>query len=533
MKMKKYIILSSLVVAFTLGLSSCAKFLDELPDNRTELNPDNVSKILLSAYPTTAICEIAEMSSDNADAYPNNFSAFNRLQEDLYKWEDSSERDEDSPSAMWESCYIAIAACNQALAAIEAAGDPASLEPVKGEALVCRAYAHFLLANVFCKAYGTTAKTDLGIPYMKDIETTVSPTYERGTLEDVYKNIEADLLGGMNLISDNVYSIPKYHFTKKAAYAFAARFYLYYVRPDKSNYDQVIKYADRALGNNPSTVVRDWASLGALDLNKDVQPNTYVDAANNANLLLVSTNSYWGFICDPYSSGERYAHGPHVAIETCRSNGPWGNYTEDKASSIYYMFPFSNSSSLPTKIMLRKVAEYQEVVDPVAGTINGHIINAAFTTDETLLCRAEAYIMKGAGFYSQALADLNVWQSAYTRSKTPLTVAAINSYYGGLAYYKPLQPTVKKELHPDFAITDATQENMIHCVLHARRVTTLHEGLRWSDIKRYGIVVYRRFISNTGLISITDELKVDDARRAIQIPSDVIAAGMKPNPRNK
>ena len=81
--MKKYIILASIATAFIFGLSSCSDFLDELPDNRTELTPDNVSKILLAAYPTTAICEMAEMASDNTDAYPNNFSAFNRLQEDL------------------------------------------------------------------------------------------------------------------------------------------------------------------------------------------------------------------------------------------------------------------------------------------------------------------------------------------------------------------------------------------------------------------------------------------------------------------
>lgn len=531
--MKKYILLASFATVFMFSLSSCSGFLDELPDNRTELTPDNVDKVLLSAYPTTAICEIAEMSSDNTDAYPNNFSAFDRLQEDLYKWEDSSERNEDSPHAMWESCYIAIAACNQALQAIEKAGNPASLKPVKGEALVCRAYAHFLLANVFCKPYSTTAKTDLGVPYMKDLESTVLPSYDRGTLEDVYKNIETDLLGGMDLISDNVYSVPKYHFTRKAAYAFAARFYLYYVQPDKSNYDEVIKFADKVLGSNASTAVRDWAALGILDLNGDVAPNAYVDASNNANLLLVSANSYWGFLCAPYGIGERYAHGPQVAVETCRSNGPWGNYSANKETSIYYLYPWSNSSALPTKIVIQKVAEYQEVVDPVAGTINGHIINAAFTTDETLLCRAEAYIMKGAGFYQQAMSDLNVWQTAYTRATTPLTVDAVNAYYGSMPYYKPLEPTVKKELHPDFIIENQTQENLIHCVLHARRVTTLHEGLRWLDIKRYGIVVYRRFISSTGKISVSDELKADDLRHAIQIPSDVILAGMKPNPRNK
>lgn len=529
--MKKHIILTSLITAFAWGLSSCADFLDETPDNRTELNPQNVSKILVAAYPTTAICEIGEVSSDNTDAYPDNFTS-DRLLEDLYRWESTAEQGQDSPAALWESCYMAISNCNRALKVVEEAGNPASLSAVKGEALVCRAYAHFLLANVFCKAYSTTAKNDLGIPYMKEIETTVGPHYERGNLEDVYKNIEADLVAGIGLISDNVYSVPKYHFTKKAAYAFAARFYLYYVQPDKSNYDKVIEYADKVLGSNPSTVMRDWEALGALDSDKDIFPNTYVDADNNANLLLVSAESYWGYMVDPYSLGERYAHGPLAAVETCRSSGPWGKYSESKDNNIYHMFPWSNSNALPTKVMLRKVAEYKEVVDPVAGTINGHIINAAFTTDETLLCRAEAYIMKGAGFYAQAVSDLNVWQFSYTRATAPLTVDAINAYYGSMPYYKPLEPTVKKELHPDFSIADPMQENLIHCVLHARRILTLHEGLRWFDIKRYGIVAYRRFVSNSGLVSVTDELKTDDLRRAIQIPSDVISAGMQPNPRN-
>lgn len=140
--MKKYILFISIVTAFSIGLTSCSHFLDELPDNRTELNSGNVSKILVSAYPTTAICEIAEVSSDNVDAYPNNFTS-DRLLEDLYKWESTSEQDQDSPAALWESCYISIAACNQALAMIEKAGEPASLSAAKGEALVCRAYAHF------------------------------------------------------------------------------------------------------------------------------------------------------------------------------------------------------------------------------------------------------------------------------------------------------------------------------------------------------------------------------------------------------
>lgn len=417
---------------------------------------------------------------------------------------------------------------------IDRAGNPASLNTERGEALVCRAYCHFLLANVFCRAYSSVTKDDLGIPYMTEVETTVSPSYDRGTLEEVYRNIEADLTEGIALIADDSYAVPKYHFTRNAANAFAARFYLYYVQPDMSNFDKVIDYANKVLGTNASASLRDWKSLGALDLNGNVEPDAYVSVANNANLLLVSAHSYWGYVHAPYGIGERYAHGPLAALETCRSNGPWGNYSGNKEQSIYYMYPWSNSSALPTKVMLQKVAQYREILDPVAGTGYGHIVNAAFTTDETLLCRAEAYVMKGASGYEKAVDDLNAWQSAYTRSTTPLTLESIHQYYSALPYYQPLEPTVKKELHPaDFAFADKKQESLIHCVLHARRVTTLHEGLRWQDIKRYGIVIYRRFIHSDGTITITDVLETDDLRRAIQLPCDVIAAGMKPNPRNK
>ena len=60
-------------------------------------------------------------------------------------------------------------------------------------------------------------------------------------------------------------------------------------------------------------------------------------------------------------------------------------------------------------------------------------------------------------------------------------------------FYTPFtQQTPKKQLAPDFTIEEGMQENILHCILHIRRVTTLHEGMRWPDIKRYGIMIYRR-----------------------------------------
>lgn len=527
MKNKFAYILSGLLGASVM-FSGCDSFLDEMPDNRTELTAENVSQLLLGAYPTTSIAEMYEMYSDNTDAYPNKYSAFNRLQEDLYKWEDSSQKEQDSPYNLWESCYMSIAVCNQVLQVIAEAGDPANLSAAKGEALVCRAYNHFLLAATFCKAYSPNASHDLGIPYVTEVENTVNPQYKRGTLEKTYQLIEEDLLSGLPLIDETLYTVPKYHFNKKAAHAFAARFYLNYMQADFSNCDKVIDYATRVLGDNPALMLRDWQSLGKLSVNGQIQPNAYVEVTNDANLMLQSSPSYWGFVHSIYGYGERYAHGPVVSTETNRSVGPWGKYAAG-ADNIYYMPIWSNSSALPTKIITMKVAQYMQITDAVAQTGYGYQVSAVFTTDELLLARAEAYALKKN--YDMALRDLSYWQAAYTKNKQPLTTYIVNDFYTPIPYSTALQGTVKKELRPWFGIETGTQENVLHAILHAHRILTLHEGWRWLDIKRYGIPVYRRLISSDGTITVTDKMDENDQRRAMQIPSDVISAGVEANPR--
>lgn len=526
----KYILLVAMLGS-AIGFTSCSDFLDEMPDQRTEVTPENAGYLLVTAYPGCIPMEIFEMYSDNSDAYPNRYASMDRLQDDLYKWEDTSQNETDSPASVWEGCYKAIATANQVLNMIGELENPSDLDAVKGEALLCRAYNHFILATVFCKAYSATAASDLGVPYMKTLETTVSPEYDRGTLKELYENIEKDLIAGIPLIDDSRYSVPKYHFTRNAANAFAARFYLNYTQADLSNYDKVIEHANAVLGDNPSVMLRDWETLGSLSLNGEIQPNEYVDVNNNANLLLISFHSYWGYISGPYGLGERYAHGPDVSYETNRSNGPWGNFSSSPSQTVYKVGVWSNSSGLPTKVISMKVAQYKEYVDIVAGIINGYCVNAAFTTDELLLARAEAYVAKKD--YGNALKDLNSWMAAYTYQTKPLTEESVNAFYDAIDYYTPTEPTVKKELHPEFTIEPGTQENLFHAVLQARRITTLHEGLRWLDIKRFGITVYRRYMRDDGGIDVTDKMEAGDLRRAIQLPSDVISAGLKPNPRNK
>lgn len=524
---KKFTILL-FTVASALFNVSCDSYLDESPDNRTELDSeDKIARILVSAYPTNSPDLFLEHMSDNTDEnIGTGYESFNRFQDQAYAWEDITEKDNESPERTWSASYMAITNANQALAAIEALGNPESLSPYRGEALLCRAYAHFVLVNVFCLPYNeTTSKTDMGIPYMEEAETILNPKYERGNVAEVYEKIEKDIEEGLPLIVDNAYIVPKYHFNRQAAYAFATRFYLFYRK-----YDKVIQFANTVLGSNPASILRNWEEMGTMTRNNDILSEFYVKVDNKANLLMATGYSRMGTVYGTWVSGTKYRHHPYTSTtEMATANAPWGTYS----SSLCYVSPFSfNTPGSYRLVELPRYPRLVEYTDPIAQTGYHRSIHVFFTTDETLLCRAEAYVMKGD--YTSALADMNLWVNARFRpisARRTLTEELINRYYDNMAYHQPLTPTIKKELNPSFTVTPGQQENFIHCILQMRRLENYSTGLRWYDTNRYGIVIYRRAIDNNNIITVTDKMDVDDPRRAIQLPADVISAGMTPNPR--
>src|SRR5699024_9894815 len=71
-------------------------------------------------------------------------------------------------------------------------GDKMLLEQLKAEAYVLRAYMHFLLVNMYAKAYDPgTASTDGGIPYVTDVN--FEEVNVKKTVKEVYDNMLADL----------------------------------------------------------------------------------------------------------------------------------------------------------------------------------------------------------------------------------------------------------------------------------------------------------------------------------------------------
>lgn len=549
--MKRNIIYCLSGLAAVMTFASCSDFLDQNPDLRTTLDSeDKIANILVSAYVSGSgsYQVVAELSSDNVcdRGITKNYS---QLLEDIYEWSDNVTTGNDSPRNIWSANYSCIANANQALSAIEDMGGPVttSLKASKGEALLCRAYAHFVLANLFCMPYNPdTADQYLGIPYMDHAETDLNPQYDRGTLKEVYEKIGKDIEEGIPLIDDTSYSVPKYHFNYKAACCFASRYYLFI-----HDWDNAIKYASMALTSNPTSLMRDYDAIAAIP-NSSSRHQAYVQSSSSANFLVQAATSTSGTLFGWYSTGGRYAHGKlQGTYETVapKYGGPWGTGVQFKVGHTVL--------STSGKYILPRIWYTFQYTDPVAGTGYSKGVSVLFTTEEALLNRAEAYVMKmqeDPSAVESALADMNMYASnLFSSGFTPMTEESIikwatetykdysQLYVGKTSDTSPQTLNPKKELFaaPYNALEKGgPQESMLQAVLFLRRYQFLHEGMRWFDTRRFGITVYRYTLDEDDetVLQITDKISDEngtpDPRRALQLPSDVIAAGLTPNPRN-
>lgn len=481
---KQRIILS--VIVGLLVFTSCRKYLEQVPDSTwTDLStPEKVTRLLGTAYPKSSYITFCEAMSDNvAD---KGVGQTERVNEDPFLFQDVRNDKEDSPEAYWMACYKAIAATNLALEACDKAGNTEVYRRQRGEALVARAYAHFMLVTFFSKFYdAATAASDPGIPYVTVPETVVFKQYERKTVAYVYEMIEKDLLEGLPLISDDAYTVPRYHFNRAAAYAFATRFYLF-----KKDYEKVLSYANQVFPNNDiATNMRPWNTTYA-SMSPEQLWNQYTLATENANLLLAETASLYGRYGGRYRYGLDYAH--EINILTYNVTG--GRY-------VYPVYYYGNQDYFVPKLSeyFVKASVNAEIGDP-------YVMTPLFTTEEVLFNRAEANVYLGNN--NAVLQDLNLFASKrisqYNSSTHILTVNKIRNYYG---------------------ISDV-KTALIQTILDFKRAEFIQEGMRWFDLQRYKMPVTHYTVTGQTLV-----LTADDKRRVLQIPQSATNSGIALNPR--
>lgn len=534
MKIKNIIYKGSLMLASVAILASCSDQLDTLPDNRTTLDtPKKIAGLLVTAYPDRTPTLFNEWMSDNTDYMGAQNSQGNRGGDQYFFWQEQTEGGNDSPEQVWMLYYEGVYKANEALAAIENQGGPNNdiLRNSKGEALLLRAYNHFVLANEFCRPYnGKTSTKDAGLYYATGIAdfSAAAEQSNRGTVADVYAKIAADIEAGIPLLNDT-YEVPKYHFNKQAAYAFATRFYLYYEKWEKAK-----EYADKLLGSNPAASLRDYRALQAMPLSKSEQAvkiaEAYCSASADCNLLVQTSISSAGMALAPWLTSKRYTLTNYLSeTELFQSNNIWGT------SSNLIWKPFTVNSGESNFALLMKLPREFEIRNTTTGSGYLRTLNVDFTMDEALLNRAEAEIILGQN--DAACADMTIWMKNFFNTNVTLTPTSVQTFFKAVPYAyadaAKMVPSFKKHISPRFTIDaeGSVQESLLQCLLNFRRIETVHQGMRWMDIRRYNIEIPRRLIGANGKPSQNlDWLEKDDPRQVVQIPQSIREAGVAGNP---
>ena len=473
------------LTAALVGGTGCKKFLEKEPDNRTTVTSvDQIKQLLVSAYPKVSYYAFTESMSDNAEdkgvTEPGLDQDLARTNLQSFLFEEVEATGNDTPEGYWAACYKAIASANHALEVIENAANKSALNALKGEALVARAYAHFMLVTLFSKAYDpATASTDPGIPYVTTPEKVVFGQYDRKTVQYVYEMIEKDLTEGIPLIEDKIYGDAlKFHFNQKAANGFASRFYLF-----KKDYAKAIAAADKVLSNTSSVAndLRPWhptyVNLQPADMRIE-----YTKSTEAANLLIQEQASSWvsgiyafvryGLYSDVY---DIVLNGPNVTGGTLVIG-----YRTFGAQPRYYNVPKFFST-------------------------NGYTTHTLLTTEEVLYNRAEANLaLKN---YTAVFSDLNAWASRnirnYNATTHAITDQKVTAFWG-----------------------ESLDVSLLKTILFFKRATFIHEGLRWFDIVRLKIPITHATVDGR-----VETLTPNDNRRVLQIPAEVRLSGMEQNPR--
>ncbi|MEQ9592612.1 MAG: RagB/SusD family nutrient uptake outer membrane protein [Cyclobacteriaceae bacterium] len=486
------------VTAFVVlsSMSACNDFLNEVPDNRVALTDlEKAAQLLTNAYSVSSFAFTDWMTDNTAFTKGVNIR---QVHQRAYEWGEfvDDPNETDSPSFYWFQSYNAIAHANEVLAIIDnlpvtSEEDQRRKRAVESEARLTRAYAHFMLVNLFGKVYDSqTANSDLGVPYVETPETVFIKTYKRNSVQSTYDKVEEDMLRGIELVDDSFFANSgKYHFNRNAALAFASRFYLW-----KGDLAKCIEYSNLLLGGDPGDFVRDLTSAEFQNASSSVfeYPQLYSSPNQRSNLMLIRKISL--------VQRTDFAHGP----------------TNEVYDAVFDPNPFSATDTRENPSFVKGEnglfpAWYESLFERSSLNSNVglpyHI--ALFRGEEVLLNRAEARARNND--VNGAIADLQVLVNRRYQGTHTVTMSALRSFYGVAGNPFVSDRTVVTEY-----------------VLFERRKEFITQGLRWFDIKRFKIPVTHVLGDDVTTI----ELAADDPRKVLQIPTSAIeVGGLKPNPR--
>lgn len=499
-----------LLILALVSTTGCNKFLDKAPDDRADLSSlENVKELLTGAYPDNSYQLLYELRSDNSDDKGMRAWSQSQWLRQVYAFQPQCDNTyQDSPSGYWRALYWATSSVNHALQALDALTDLSPEQQTKagelrGEALLCRAYNGFMLAETFCRPYDpATADQFLGLPYPTEPENELLKDYKRGTLKELYDHILKDFEEGFPLLGSD-YDQPKFHFTRTSAAAFGTRLYR-----ALGQWDKVIEMGRIAFGSDPAAKVRDYPRFAKMTWSSSKAAWSLPEEKSNLMVATCLSNAH-------YLVGDsRYAITIDIYNKEVQPNGGFLGSGLTHGMKQYGGELYLNFAKHP---------EYRQYTNALKTNWYSYTGFVIFAGEEVLFNLAEAYSMIGDFASANEMMQIFVarWFTGYNPNSYlyKVTTDKILDYYAkDERVFKPFYPMTAEQTCYAKAITDL------------KRFAFIQEGMRWMDIRHYNLPVEHKLLHDNDTRTSIHKLEPGDPRYAIQLPSSVLGYDIEPNP---
>jgi starch-binding outer membrane protein, SusD/RagB family len=240
------------VFAGLILISGCKKFLEKPPQGQLteeEALKDEAGLLTFLNGEYTLIGDgdfiggrvqsLSDMLADelNGSRFTGDFSEIFKRQNSIF----GGTRD-----ALYKKGYRIINVANVVLNKLSLVSD-ANKNNVKGQALFCRALAHFELVRLFAQPWGYSSdNAHNGIPLRKEI---IVGSIQRASVKQVYDQVIADLKEAETLLPDALPAGKYYTATKWAAKAYLAKVYF-----QMNDFTNAYNYANQVIASNNFTL---------------------------------------------------------------------------------------------------------------------------------------------------------------------------------------------------------------------------------------------------------------------------------------
>ncbi len=361
-----------------------------------------------------------------------------------YRWVDH--RNERSNTVLyWNNLYRLISNVNQIINNIDAISGPeAEKNAIKGQALTYRAWAHFMLVQLWADRFVPGGQnTQLGVPYMEEI-TFVGK--ERNTVGDVYTKINADLTSAIGLLEG-------------------------YSRANKSHINKSVAQAIQA---QVALVQGNWST-----------------AATSAN---AARQGYSFMSTAQHQDGYNQQNNPENL---------WAHYVQEDQTLYFYSFYAQLSHNFNSSIIRQSPKSItKELYDKISATD----VRKTFWYPNAVADK-QPFVQSNGVRFNYMNSKFKAVSTSDSRGDFPMIrvaemylieAEALARQAGKEDQAKDVLFLLAKNRDPQYVRSTNTGQNLINEILTQRRIELWGEGRNWTDLKRLNLPLVRPVSGTAG-----------------------------------